>query len=182
MKKILILFVLIILSIKYASSQDLYIVSNGDVHFTSDAPLELIEAESNKLNGILKVSDRSFVFRVPMKTFEGFNSALQQTHFNENYLESAKYPHTIFEGKIIEEIDFNTPGTHNVRGKGSFTCHGVKQQRIIRCRVSVGQNKITVKTDFSVLLEDHNIKIPSVVSQKIAEEITVDVNLELVPK
>lgn len=180
--KNLAVLILFALTIKYSSGQELYIVTKGDVDFTSDAPLELIQAESDQLAGVLKISDGSFVFRVPMKTFEGFNSSLQQTHFNENYIESAKYPHTIFEGKIIEEIDFNSPGTHNVRSKGSFTCHGVKQQRIIRCKITIAQNKISVKSDFTVLLEDHNIKIPSVVSQKIAEEIVVHIDIELVPK
>ena len=181
MRKTLILL-LLLFSAKQSLCQDIYTVSNGKVHFTSDAPLELIEAESDQLNGLLKISDRSFAFRVPMKTFEGFNSALQQTHFNENYLESDKHPYTTFQGKIIEEIDFNVPGTYNVRGKGSFTCHGIKQERIIKCKIVIGQNKIKVNSDFTVLLDDHNIKIPSVVSQKIAEEILVDINLELAPK
>lgn len=163
-------------------AQDLYVVSKGSADFTSDAPLELIEASSDQLTGLLKISDRSFVFRVAMKSFEGFNSSLQQTHFNENYMESAKYPYTIFEGKIIEEINFNTPGTYNVRGKGSFTSHGVKQERIIKCKLIISPGKIRVSSEFTVLLDDHNIKIPSVVSQKIAEEILINVNLELVPK
>jgi hypothetical protein len=182
MKKTIILLLLFLPLIKYSLGQDLYITSKGNVEFTSDAPLELIEAASDQLNGILKLSDRSFAFRVPMKTFEGFNSSLQQTHFNENYLESAKYPYTIFEGKIIEEIDFNTPGTHIIRGKGSFTCHGVKSERIIKCKVEINQNKILISSEFTVFLEEHDIKIPSVVSQKIAEEIMVNVDLELVPK
>jgi len=176
------IFLFLFLLFKSLSAQDLYVVANGSVDFTSDAPLELIQASSDKINGILKISDRSFLFRIPMKTFQGFNSALQQTHFNENYLESAKYPHTIFEGKIIEEIDFSKAGTYNIRGKGSFTCHGIKQERIIRCKIIIGQEIIRVDSEFTVLLDDHNIKIPSVVSQKIAEEIVVDVNLELAPK
>ena len=180
MKRIL-LIALVFSIITKLYAQDLYVASKGSVDFTSDAPLELIEASSDQLSGLLKVTDRSFAFRVPMKSFEGFNSSLQQTHFNENYMESTKYPHTIFEGKIIEEIDFNTPGTYNVRGKGSFTSHGVKQERIIKCKLVISPGKIKVSSEFTVLLDDHNIKIPSVVSQKIAEEILVNVNFELVP-
>jgi hypothetical protein len=97
-------------------------------------------------------------------------------------MESAKYPYTVFEGKIIEEIDFNTPGTYNVRGKGSFTSHGIKQERIIKCKLTISSDKIIVSSEFTVLLDDHNIKIPSVVSQKIAEEILINLDLELVPK
>lgn len=181
MKKIylLIFFINIIFT---AFAQDLFIVVSSEVDFTSDAPLELIEASTEEATGLLNASDRSFAFRVPTKSFQGFNSALQRTHFNENYMESDKFPHIIFEGKIIEEIDFNTPGKHQVRAKGRFTCHGVKQERIIKCKLTVSPNKIEVDSEFTVLLDDHNIKIPSVVSQKIAEEILVNVNIELAPR
>ena len=162
--------------------QNVWMVTKSMVHFTSDAPLEMIQAESSGLQGALKTDDRSFVFRAPMNTFEGFNSALQKTHFNTNYLETAKFPFTIFEGKIIEEIDFKTPGTHQVRGKGKFTCHGVEQERIIKCKIEIQKDKIVVTSDFTVLLDDHNIKIPSVVNQKIAEEIQVKLEVVLTPK
>lgn len=181
MKSIIITCTFIINAV-FVLSQDLYVVSKSIVKFTSDAPLELISAKSNGLQGAINTVDRSFVFRAPMKTFEGFNSALQQTHFNENYLETAKFPYTVFEGKIIEDIDLLTPGTTNVRGKGSFTCHGIKQERIIKCKIKVSADKIEISSEFTVLLADHNIKIPSVVSQKIAEEITVQLEVELIPK
>lgn len=181
MRKILFL-VFILYPFSNTFGQDLYVTSSGNVSFTSDAPLELIEASSDQLKGVIKITDGSFAFQVPMRTFEGFNSQLQQTHFNENYIESAKYPHTTFEGKIIEEVNYNTPGTYRVRGKGSFTCHGEKKERIIKCQLKIQPGKITVESEFTVLLEEHNIKIPSVVSQKIAEEIVVNVNVELVPK
>ena len=157
----------------YLFGQDVFLVSKSTISFTSDAPLELIEAESSKMQGALKISNRSFAFRSPMSTFEGFNSSLQKVHFNSNYLETSKYPNTIFEGKIIEEVDFSKPGTYNVRGKGRLTCHGVVQERIIKCKLTVASNTIKINSEFTVLLEDHNIKIPSVVNQKIAEEILV---------
>lgn len=163
-------------------SQGIFLVSKSLIEFTSDAPLELIQAKSEKLEGAIKESDRSFIFRVPMTSFQGFNSSLQRTHFNENYLESAKYPNTVFEGKIIEEINFAIPGTYNVRGKGKFTCHGVSQERIIKCKLVVSPEKLKISSDFTVLLDDHNIQIPSVVNQKIAEEIQVHFEIEMIPK
>ncbi|NOQ27717.1 MAG: YceI family protein [Bacteroidales bacterium] len=182
MKKILILVLVLIFHVLNSFAQDLYMVSKANINFTSDAPLEVIEASSNQCTGVLKITEGSFAFRVTVKSFEGFNSSLQKTHFNENYMESSKFPYAVFEGKIIEEIDFYSPGTHSVRGKGSFTSHGVKQERIIKCKLTISPDKIIVKSDFSVLLDDHNIKIPSVVRQKIAEEILVHLELELVPK
>ena len=162
--------------------QDLYIVSKGKINFTSDAPLELIAAASDQVTGLIETTSRSFAFKVTMNSFKGFNSSLQQTHFNEHYIESSKYPFTTFEGKIIEEINLTTPGKYIVRGKGSFICHGVKQERIIKCDLTILPGKIKVSQEFTVLLSDHNIKIPAVVYQKIAEEIVVHFEIELVPK
>ena len=162
--------------------QDLFKIKKASVKFTSDAPLELIEATTQEAAGLIRDNDKSFVFRIPMNTFRGFNSSLQRTHFNTNYLETNKFPYTIFKGKIIEDISFFTPGTYNVRGKGQFICHGIEQERIIKCKLTVKPDKILVESDFSVFLEDHDIEIPTVVYQKIAEEIMVKVSFELKPE
>ena len=160
----------------------IYKTTSGSAKFISDAPLELIQAQSNKLVGMLKITDRTFAFSIPLTSFEGFNSSLQRTHFNENYVESNKFPDATFEGKIIEEIDFNTSGKYEIRGKGKFTIHGIEQVRIIKCILTIEANKIMVSSKFSVMLADHNIKIPSVVKQKITEEVAVEINTTLIPK
>lgn len=163
-----------------SKSQDLlFATTSGKVNFTSDAPLEVIKASSNSILGAVKSSDRSFAFSVLVKSFEGFNSSLQRTHFNENYLESGKYPKITFEGKIIEDINLGHDGTYNVRGKGKFTVHGVTQERIIPCKLTIANGKLTVTSNFTVFLDDHNIKIPAVVNQKIAEEIMVSINIDM---
>ncbi len=165
---------------KFGSSQGLlYYSSTGKVDFTSDAPLELIKASSGVLTGALKTSDRSFAFTVLVKSFEGFNSSLQRTHFNENYLESDKFPKITFEGKVIEDVDLQKDGTYNVRGKGKFTVHGVSQERIIPCKLVISNGKVSISSSYTVFLDDHNIKIPAVVNQKIAEEIAVNIKIDL---
>jgi hypothetical protein len=178
MIKYLVSLSLLILTLN-AYSQDLYKVSQAKVKFTSDAKLELIEAETTQAQGVINNDDNTFAFRVPMNTFKGFNSSMQRTHFNTNYLETERYPFTIFEGKIIEDVDLSKPGNYMVRGKGKFTCHGEVQERIIKCKVQSQNGKIIITSDFSVFLEDHNIEIPTVVYQKIAEEITVDLSFVL---
>lgn len=167
----------------FSNSQGvLFYTNSGKVNFTSDAPLEMIKASSNSVAGAVKSTDRSFAFSVLVKSFEGFNSSLQRTHFNENYLESDKYPKITFEGKIIEDINLGKDGTYNIRGKGKFSVHGVTQERIIPCKLIVSNGKLTVSANFTVFLDDHNIKIPAIVNQKIAEEILVSINIEMVIK
>lgn len=181
MKKIILIA---LLSIGYynINAQDLFKVSESSIEFTSDAPMELIEAKSEDLDGLLKPDDQTFAFRVMMTSFDGFNSALQRTHFNENYMESDKFPYAVFEGKIKEEIELLENGSHTINAEGKLNCHGVEKQRTIACELSIKDNEIIVKSDFSVMLEDHDITIPKVVGQKIAEEIFVTINLTMVPK
>lgn len=153
--------------------------ANGSISFTSDAPLELIEAESKAVKGLVDVNKQTFAFSVSTNTFKGFNNALQQEHFNENYLESNRYPTSTFRGKFLDPLPLDLPGTHTVRAKGILTIHGIEQERIIQCTLEVGKNGATLKASFQVLLEDHNIPIPRVVYKKIAEEIQVETTLQL---
>jgi hypothetical protein len=163
-----------------AFSQQIYITHSGYAGFISNAPLEVIKAESNEVSGAINLADRSFAFTIDNKSFNGFNSALQQEHFYENYMEVYKFPSSTFTGKIIEEIDINSPREQVVRAKGMLEIHGVEQERIIKGTIKIVDDKILLSADFSVLLEDHQIKIPRVVYQKIAEEIFVSVKAELI--
>lgn len=163
------------------SQGNLYFTDAGRLNFTSDAPLEVIKASSDKLAGILNINDRAFSFSIPMNSFQGFNSALQRTHFNENYLETEKYPKSTFNGKIIEEVDFNQKGIISIRAKGKLLIHGIEQDRIIRCSLNISKDQIDIESNFTVLLEDHDITIPSIVQQKIAEEIDVILKVTITP-
>ena len=154
---------------------------NGTINFKSDAALEVIEAKSNKLHGAIDPVNQTFAWAVEMKTFEGFNSALQREHFKENYLETDEFPKAIFQGKIIEKIDFKQDGTYNVRAKGKLLIHGVEQERILNSVLIIKKGLATVRSSFTVKLADHNINIPRIVYQKIAEEIAVVVEADLKP-
>lgn len=171
--------VLLVLLSGYTRQEKLFFTDSGHVKFTSDAPLEFIQASSDALAGVLNLDDLSFSFTVPMVSFQGFNSALQRTHFNENYMESEKYQHSTFQGKIIEEIDLTSPGSYQIRAKGNLNVHGIENDRIIRCTIQVEAGRINVKSRFPVHLEEHKIKIPSIVQQKIAEVIDVSLSFEM---
>ena len=152
-----------------------YNVYSGSIFFRSDAPTELIKASSDQLKGIFDAAKKQFAFSVNIRSFNGFNSPLQLEHFNENYLESDKYPRAVFEGKVIEDIDFHKDGLYYIRAKGNLTVHGVVQERIIKCELNIKDNVVTIRSNFTVLLADHNITIPKVVHEKLATEIKVEV-------
>jgi hypothetical protein len=176
------IFSFLIIACSFAKAQSIYQTVSGRISFSSEAPLELIRASSNELAGLLDNDKKTFSFKINIRSFQGFNSPLQREHFNENYMESDKFPQASFSGKIIEEIDLGKDGEYEVRAKGILTIHGVAQERIIKTNVSVKNKKITITGKFSVLLSDHNIPIPIVVYKKLANEIKVEINATLEPR
>jgi len=163
-------------------AQEIYLTHEGRVTFTSAAPLELISAQSNELSGAIDLNNNHFAFKISNRSLIGFNSDLQQEHFYENYMEVDKYPYSTFQGKIIEKLSKDANSTFRVRAKGTLSIHGVEEERIIDVVIEFVDHTIKISSDFSVALEDHNIRIPSIVYQKIAENIAVEVRATLTPK
>lgn len=153
--------------------------TSGYASFRSEASLEVIQASSGSLKGAIDTKKKTFAFSIALNSFKGFNSPLQMTHFNENYMESQKYPKAYFTGKIIEDIDFDSEGMYTIRAKGKLVIHGIKQERIIKAIVRIENKEILVESGFSVLLKEHKIRIPKIVHQKIAEEIFVNIKATL---
>lgn len=177
------LFITVTLFVSAASVPPvIYTSNNGSVNFRSEAPFELINANSKELKSAIDASKNNFAFRIRIRSFEGFNKPLQKEHFNENYLESEKYPEATFNGKIIETVDYTSKGKYSIRAKGMLTIHGVEQERIIKSDMEVTGNSIRISSSFTVLLSDHNIPIPRVVKEKLANEIKVNIQTELFAK
>ena len=149
---------------------------NVHITFTSEAPLELITASSESCVGILDIENSEFAFRVRLRSFEGFNSPLQQEHFNENYMESDLYPNASFEGRFVEVIDFTVPDSHSVKVKGSLNIHNTEDERVLNVRILMSdEGIISFESDFELELETHKINVPRIVYQKISEVISVSV-------
>lgn len=161
------------------TAQRVYEVKGSKITFNSEAPKELISAETVELKGLVDLNKKAFAFRVGITSFMGFNTPLQREHFNENYMESSIYPEATFTGKIIEDADLSKDGIYGIRAKGKLKIHGIEKERIIKSLVTVKNGNIEIRSTFTVLLSDHNIRIPRVVSEKLAPEINVTVNAEL---
>ena len=163
-----------------AYSQEVLKTSDAQIDFVSDAPLELISATSIECEGVMDIDSRSFAFRVKIRTFEGFNSPLQKEHFNENYLESEKFSHATFNGRILDGVDLRAAGEYNVEVKGKLEIHGVTQERVIAIRLEIDDEQvISFNSDFVIDLDAHRIEVPRIVQQKISEHIRVTVKGKL---
>jgi hypothetical protein len=182
MNKLILILGLIALQLP-AIGQAIFIGKNDTVTFFSSTPVEDIDAKSTQAVGAINQGTKDVFFKVPMKTF-AFKKALMQEHFNENYVESDKYPDATFKGKITDEVDLTRDGTYKVTVSGDFTVHGVTKPRTIPGTLVVKGNNMHVNTSFDVKLVDHDIKVPSIVTKNIAETIKVTVkgNLAAAPK
>lgn len=155
--------------------------TEGEISFFSKTPLEDISAVSKKAQGVINGSNKDLLFKVSITSFK-FPNGLMEEHFNENYMESEKYPDGSFKGKIQEAVDLTKDGTYNVTAKGMLTIHGVTKERTINGTITVAAGKATLKTKFQIPLVDHNIERPKVVMVKIAEVIDVSASFVLARK
>jgi len=184
MKILSTLILIFTLAIGTAQAQK-FITKTGHVRFFSSTPMEDIEAHNRQVNSALDQQTGDFVFRLLMKSFQ-FEKALMQEHFNENYVESDKFPNATFTGKVtnIKDIDFAKNGVYNVMVEGDLTIKGVTKKVSEKGTFEVKDGKVIGKSTFNVLVEDYGIKIPGAVAKNIAKsiQIDVDVNLEKLAK
>lgn len=173
-----ILFLLLIFCSINASSQSRYITKNGHIQFFSEAPLENIEANNHQVAGILDLTKNEVAISLLIKSFK-FDKSLMEEHFNENYLESDKFPKASFSGSFQskEVIDPKKHGSYPVTVDGKLTLHGVTKVIQTTGTITITKDQIVAKTKFQVSIKDYNIKIPTLVIKNIAE--IVDVTVEL---
>ncbi len=150
------------------------------ISFFSKAPLEDIDAVNKKATVILRTTTNDIQFGVTMLNFK-FPKPLMEEHFNENYVESAKYPICTFKGKINEVIDYKKDGEYKVTVKGMLDLHGVTKEIEIPGTLTVKGNQIIINAVFKIKVTDYKIKVPSMYVQNIAEEVEVKVNATLEP-
>lgn len=153
---------------------------HGAVTFLSKSPLEDIEA-TNK-NPIIGYNSATGDFQasVVMTQFK-FKAALMEEHFNENYVESEKYPTATFKGKVNEKVDLSKDGENKVTVTGKLTLHGVTKDMTAEGTITKKGDDVIVNSAFKVKVADYNIKVPSLYVQNIAEVVDVTVQATLEP-
>jgi YceI-like domain len=173
MKKILVLFILIA-SITSAGHAQLYTTRNAFINFYSKALVEDISADNNQVYSIIDAGKKNLAFSLLLKSFI-FPKQLMQDHFNENYVESDKYPKAIFNGSYTGDVAFDKDGVYKIMVKGNLTLHNVTHAIELPATLEVKGGKLSGNAEFKIKPEDYNISIPSVVRDNIAKELTVTV-------
>lgn len=172
---------LLLLTLVFNSSGQTFITRNGYIGFFSKTPLEDIKAENQQVYAAIDVAKKNLAFTCLVKGFL-FRKELMQEHFNENYVESDKYPKASFVGNYTGDVNVSKDGTYPVQVKGQLTLHGVTKAIDIPATLKVAGNKVTGTSHFQLVPGDFNIQIPALVREKIAKQIDVRVLVECNPK
>ncbi len=180
MKKI-VLFIFILLMVNTSFAQR-FLSKTGSVSFYSDAPLEKIEAQNHQVNCALDTQSGFFVVKILMRSFI-FEKALMQEHFNEDYVESDKFPNAFFKGKItnLKAINFSKNGTYPAVIEGQMTIHGITRHVKAEGTFTISKSGILARSKFSLKIGDYGISIPDVVMGKIATVMDITLNIQLKP-
>ena len=178
----LIAVVILLLATAKSQAQDKWFTRNGKINFFSKTTAENIDANNNEVFSMIDQSKNQVAFQVLNTGFK-FDKALMQEHFNENYMESSKYPKASFQGVISDpsKVDFTKEGTYNVMVAGDLTMHGVTNKITIPAAITVADNKVNAQSKFNVKLADYGIKIPSLVEKQISQDVAITVNCQYDP-
>ena len=180
MKRIVILFTISFLFL--AANGQKFMTKNGYIGFSSHTALDDIKADNNQVAAVLDISTGDMVFQVLIKSFH-FEKALMEEHFNENYMESDKFPKSTFRGKItnLSSIDFSKPGKYDVTVEGDLNMHDVTNKVSVKGTFEVVQGGVNASSKFNIVPEDYKINIPGVVRDNIAKTLEVTVTIKYAP-
>jgi polyisoprenoid-binding protein YceI len=175
-----ILMLLALLVTGFISAQK-FTTKTGSIKFEASVPsFEEVAGESKTASAVVVAETGDIAVLTLMKGFR-FKVALMEEHFNENYVESDKFPKATFKGKI-EGFDISKVSAEakTFTLSGDLTLHGKTKHITGPARISKQGNTLTITGAFDVKPADFDIEVPAVVSKKIAEKIKVTYNLQLI--
>jgi len=174
--------VLLLAQLAPAWAQGKYMTKAGRVSFFSESIIENIEAQNQQVAAVLDLTAAQLAFSVPIRGFV-FKRTLMQEHFNENYLESDKFPKATFSGKFVglDAAALASPGSHTVQVEGDLTIHGVTRRVQVPAVLELKNNQLQAAASFPVAPADYNIEIPALVRNNIAKIVSVRVALTCTP-
>lgn len=169
----IIIITILLHSLTKAVNAQRYLTRKATVSFQSLASKETITATNNQGIFILDTGSLVVEAAVLMRGFT-FRKALMQEHFNENYVESEKYPKSIFKGRMTgTSPNWEQDGTYTVTVEGTLNLHGQTNPVSTEALINIKSGKVSASTSFTIKLSDYRISIPAVVTNNINNTITI---------
>ncbi len=174
--KLLMTFLIACLLSSGAMSQKYY-TKNGSIEFFSKSPMENIDAKNGQVMSVINTATGDLQFFVIIRAFH-FKKALMEEHFNENYLESAKFPKATFKGACadLSKINFSRDGSYPTSVTGDLMIHGVTKNVTVPGQITVKNGIPSATAKFNITLADYNVSIPKVVKDNISEKIDITID------
>jgi polyisoprenoid-binding protein YceI len=175
MKPLFMLLLTFLLCCEVSLGQQHTYTGNGQVTFSGGAPLDLIKGTSSAITGSIDLETGKVYFEIPIKSFE-FPNSLMQERFNDKYMQSDRFPKAIFKGQLANF----TPNSNAVTVNGVLQIHGVAKRRSIKGTLVRHGNEFILQSLFVVNTKDHHIESPKLTSGFMAENINVNLRLQMV--
>lgn len=176
----LLLFSLITFTTLTISAQEKVITKTGTTTFEASVPsFEEVKATNKNSGCVLNTKTGEIVGLVFMKGFQ-FRLALMQEHFNENYMESDKYPKGVFKGKI-SNFDFSqlTSQKQEYTITGIMELHGQSKEISITAKIAKNNNVVLLSSNFNLSTDDFGIELPALIRSKVAKKVNVTLDYKL---
>lgn len=153
-------------------AQKNYSTTRAEVHFIAVDDNDIDAVNKNAVSRLQANGDLSFIMLI--KDFK-FEMEGMQKHFNEEYLESDKYPRAFFNGKITNyaSINFSKDGKYPVTVSGTMQVHGVNKSLQTNAVIEIKNGIPTATAQFTVTLKDFNIG--GLLIKMVADKINVDI-------
>ncbi len=158
------------------------ITKTGEIEININTPIYSFVGINEKVASIINLETGEVVISTLIRSFT-FDEALLEEQFNNNYVESDKFPSTIFIGKIMDfkNIDLSINGKLNILIEGKLNLHGVTKYIKEKAVIIVSDNTFNAEANFFVSAESYEIKLEEVYMNSIDDNIGIRVNLHYKP-
>jgi hypothetical protein len=172
--KILRTLIALLVGVATHAGAQTFITKTGSAYFISKTDVIDIDATNNTVSSIMKKETGEIIVIVLIKAFK-FDLATAFDHFNEEYMESDKFPKAQFKGSIPElpALDLSKEGVYAVTAEGALTIHGVTREVKEKGTITVKGKVAVGECAFSVLIDDYGIKVPALVRDRVSPKIEI---------
>jgi polyisoprenoid-binding protein YceI len=161
--------------------------ATNTVIFYSSTPVLDFEGTTDSIDGYIYwegdslFGDKNEIyFELALNTFET-GIGKRDRDMRDDVLQTDKFPLASFRGNFIHVKKSGV--LYSVIVEGEMDLHGIKKRMKINGEIQMSENRMNLKSHFSIFLKDFEIEAPSLMAFfKVADEIKLELDLSLINK